>query len=38
MNDIYIIPNTEYEIIDRLEEIKEYCEYEMESDENGSGI
>lgn len=38
MNDIYTIPNTEYEAIDRLEEIKEYCEYEMESDENGSGI
>ena len=38
MNDIYTIPNTEYEAIDRLEEIKEYCEYEMESDENASGI
>lgn len=38
MNDIYTIPNTEYEAIDRLEGIKEYCEYEMESDENGSGI
>lgn len=25
MNDIYAIPKTEYEAIDRLEELKEYC-------------
>ena len=38
MNDIYTIPNTEYEAIDRLEGLKEYCKHEMELDENGSGI
>lgn len=37
MNDIYAIPKTEYEAIDRLEELKEYCMDEMLS-ENGSGI
>ena len=38
MNYLYTIPNTEYEAIDRLEGLKNYCKYEMESDENGSGI
>lgn len=37
MNDIYVIPKTEYEAIDRLEELKEYCMDEMLS-ENGSGF
>lgn len=38
MNDMYTIPKTEYEAINHLEELKEYCEYEMEFGENGSGI
>ena len=37
MNDIYAIPKTECEAINRLEELKEYCVDEMLS-ENGSGI
>ena len=32
MNDIYTISNTEYEAIDRLEGLKEYCKHEMELD------
>ena len=32
MNDIYAIPKTEYEAIDRLEELKEYCMDEMLSE------
>lgn len=38
MNAIYYIPKTANEAIDRLELLKIYCEHEMESGENGSGI
>lgn len=38
MNGIYYIPKTANEAIGRLESLKMYCEHEMESGENASGI